>query len=101
MVDIHRVIGKIPFKPKKGFVLPKHCYTGPYNRLHLQLDPQDNPLQGNEQYNAVDDIAMQHDICYRDNEMPAGKCECDHNMLAELNAVVPESRCEKVDRELV
>ena len=47
MVDIHKVIGKIPFKPKKGFVLPGHRFTWPYNPLHLQLDPQDNPLPGN------------------------------------------------------
>ena len=50
--------GKIPFKPKKGFVLPKHHFIGPYNPLHLQLDLKDNPLPGNEQYNAVDDIEI-------------------------------------------
>ena len=47
MVDIHMVIGKIPFKPKKGFVLPRHRFTGPYNPLHLQLDTKDNPLPKN------------------------------------------------------
>ena len=80
MIDIHKVIGKIPFKPKRGFVLPKHCFTGPYNPLHLQLDPQDSPLPGNESYNAVDAISMRQDIFYRDN--PAGKHECDRKMLA-------------------
>ena len=59
---IHKVIGKIPFKRKKGFVLQKHCFTGPYNPLHLQLDSKDNPLPGNEPYNAVDDISMHHAI---------------------------------------
>ena len=34
----YKVIGKIPFKPKKGFVLPKHRFTGPCNPLQLQLD---------------------------------------------------------------
>ena len=87
MVDIHKVIGKIPYKSKKGFVLPRHHSTGPYNPLHLQLDPQDNPLPGNEPYNAVDAISMRHDICYRDN--PVGKHECNRNMSAELNALVP------------
>ena len=43
---------------------------------------------------------MQHDICYRDNNTPAGKHECDRKMLAELNALVPGAR-EKVDRQLV
>ena len=45
---------------------------------------------------------MRHDICHRDNDTPAGKCECDCKMLAELNALVPEGRREKVmDRQLV
>ena len=85
-MNIHKVIGKIPFKPKKGFVLTKHRFTGPYNPL--QLDSKDNSLPGNEPYNDVDDIYMSHDICYRDNDTPAVKRECDRKMLAELNALV-------------
>ena len=88
-VDIHKVIGKIPFKPKRGFVLLKHHYTGCYNPLHL---PREEP------YNAVDAISMCH-ICYRDNE--AGKPECDRKMLVESNALTPWGRREKVDRQLV
>ena len=99
MVDIHKVIGKIPFKPKKGFVLPRHRFTGPYNPLYLQLDPQDNPLPGNEPYNIVDAISMRHAICYRDN--PAGENECARKISAELNALVTKRRREKVDRQLV
>ena len=67
-MDIHIIIGKIPFKPKRGFVLPRHKYTGPYNPLHKQLDMNDKPLPGQEPFNAVDAIAMHHDICYRDND---------------------------------
>ena len=78
MVDIHKIIGKIPFKPKKCFVLPKHRFTGPYNPLHLQLDSQDNPLPGNEPYNVVDAISMFH------NDTPASKRGCDRKMRAEL-----------------
>ena len=44
---------------------------------------------------------MRHDICYRDNDTPAGKRQCDCVMLAELNVFVPKGRCEKVDRQLV
>ena len=44
---------------------------------------------------------MHHDICYRDNDTPGGKGECDRKMLAELNALVPKARREKVDRQLV
>ena len=98
-VDIYKIIGKIPFKPKRGFVLPKHRYTGPYNPLHLQLDSKDRPLLGEEPCNAVDAIAMRHDICYRDKE--SGNPECDRKMLAELNALTFRGRREKVDRQLV
>ena len=41
---------------------------------------------------------MRHDICYRDNDTPAGKRECDRKMLVELNALVPEGRRENVDK---
>ena len=78
-MDIHRVIGKLPFKPKKGFILPTHRFAGPFNSLHVQLDTKDNPLP--EPYNAVDNISMYHDICYRDNDTPAGKHECDRKIL--------------------
>ena len=39
--DLHKAIGKLP-KPKKGWTLPGHNYTGPYNPLEKQLsyDPQ-------------------------------------------------------------
>ena len=95
------MIGKLPFKPKKGFVLPRHRFTGSSNPLHLQLNSKDIPLPGNEPYNDVDNISMHHDICYRNNDIPAGKHECDREMLAELNSLVPEGRREKVDRQLV
>ena len=65
----------------------------------LQVDSQDNPLPRNEPYNAVDAISMHHDICYRDNE--GGKRECDLKMLAELNALVPIGRREKVNSQQV
>ena len=95
------MIGKIPFKPKKSFVLPNHLFIGPYNPLHLQRDSKDNPLPGNEPHNVGDAISTRHDICSRDNNTSAGKRECDRKMLAELNALVPKDRREKVDRQLV
>ena len=41
--DIHKAIGKLP-KPKKGWTLPRHKYTGPYNDLEKQL--RYNPSTG-------------------------------------------------------
>ena len=48
------MIGKIPSKPKRGFVLPGHKFTGPYNPLDKQLDSRDRSKTGNEPFNAVD-----------------------------------------------
>ena len=56
------------------------------------MDSQDNPLPGNEPYSAVDAISMRHDICYRNNDAPAGKGECDRKMLAELHVFLPKGR---------
>ena len=80
-------------------MLPRHKFTGPFNPLHLQLDGRAKPKQGNEPYNDVDSTSMRHDICYRDN--PSGKSECDRKKLAELKTLVPKSRREAVDRQLV
>ena len=98
-LSIHKVIGKIPFKPNRGFVLLKHRYTGSYNPLHQQLDSKDRPLPGKEPYNVVDAISMRHDICYRDNTN--GKADCDRKMLAELNELTPRGGREKMHRQLV
>lgn len=40
-IDIHSVIGKLP-KPKRGWTLPGHNFTRPYNPLEQQLkyDPE-------------------------------------------------------------
>ena len=40
-VDLHKMIGKL-LKPKSGWTLPGHIYTGPYNDLDSQVkyDPK-------------------------------------------------------------
>ena len=98
-MDIHKQIGKLP-RPKKGFVLPGHKYTGPYNPLHEQLDEFDQPRKGQEPYNAVDAISMRHDICYRDKGKE-GKHTCDDEMLKELDVLEPKGMREKIDKKLV
>ena len=101
MMDIHKVIGSLP-RPKKGFVLPSHKYTGPYNPLNEQLDENDQPLPGQEPFNAVDAISMRHDICYRDSEgTKAEKHKCDDDMLKELETLQPKTIREKIDQKLV
>ena len=99
-MDIHKVIGKLP-RPKKGYTLPGHKYTGPYNPLDEQLDENDIPIAGQEPFNAVDAISMRHDICYRDDDTKAGKKKCDDKMLIELDILEPKNIREKIDRSLV
>ena len=55
------MIGKLP-RPEKGFVLPSHKYTGPYNPLEKQIDSNNRPRKGEEPFNGVDNISM-HPSC--------------------------------------
>ena len=65
--DIHSAIGKPP-KPKRGWTLPGHNYTGPYNPLEQQVNYDPETSQIREIYQpptgATDAIAMQHDVDY-------------------------------------
>ena len=99
-MDIHKIIGMLP-RPRKGYVLPNHKYTGPYNPLGEQLDENDLPIAGQEPFNAVDEISMRHDICYRDNDTKSGKQKCDDKMLKELEWMEPKDLREKIDRGFV
>ena len=93
MVDIHKVIGKIPCKLKKGFVLPKHRYTGPFNPLNLQLDSKII------HYRETSHIMLLTLLLYA----MAFAIEIIQlvNMNAELNTLVPKGRREKVGWQLV
>ena len=99
-LDVHELIGKLP-KPKGGFTLPNHKFTGPYNPLDKQLDANDQPLPGQEPYNQIDSIAMKHDICYRDNDDKKGKLHCDKQMLNSLSKTKAKNIRESFDKKLV
>ena len=96
-VDIHKAIGKLP-KPKGGFTLPGHNYTGPYNPLEDQL--RYNPTTGEilEFYvnptGKTDAIAAQHDVDYSvcGNDRNPGdirrcKNKADRRMVKSLDAI--------------
>ena len=100
-MDVHKAIGKLPIRPHRGFVLPNHKYTGPYNPLHEQLDEHDEPIPGQEPYNAVDAISMRHDICYRDHSTKEGKHKCDDAMLHKLGELKPRNLRERFDKKAV
>ena len=66
-VDIHKAIGKLP-KPKSGWTLPGHKYTGPYNDLEKQVRNDKDTGKILEIYDKptgkTDAVAMQHDVDY-------------------------------------
>ena len=66
-VDIHKAIDKLP-RPKRGWTLPGHKYTGPYNDLEKQLEYDPGTGEILEIYDqptgTTDAIAMQHDVDY-------------------------------------
>ena len=85
-IDIHNLIGKIP-RPKRGFVPNGYNYLGPYNALHEQVkfDPSTGVIEKviQEPTNALDRIAMKHDICYTTN--PQNKGDCDRQMVKSID----------------
>ena len=89
-LDIHKAIGKLP-KPKGGFTLPGHKYTGPYNDLDSQV--KYDPVTGqileiyDKPIGRTDKIAMQHDVDYsvcKDDKKCKNKA--DRNLVKALDA---------------
>ena len=89
--DIHKMIGKAP-KPKKGWTLPGHHYTGPYNPLEKQLRYDPNTGDILEIYDQptgkTDAVSMQHDVdyavCGDDRKC---KNKADRKMVERLDAI--------------
>ena len=97
--DLHKAIGKLP-KPKKGWTLPGHNYTGPYNPLEKQLsyDPKTGKILKIYQQptGATDAVSMQHDVDYavcagKKNEKGC-KHEADKKMVKALDAIPKNKR---------
>ena len=90
-LDIHKQIGKLP-KPKGGWTLPGHKYTGPYNDLENQV--RYNPETGeileiyDQPTGPTDAVAMQHDVdysvCGDDRKC---KNKADRKMVKSLDAI--------------
>ena len=97
--DLHKAIGKLP-KPKKGWTLPGHNYTGPYNPLEKQLsyDPKTGKILKIYQQptGATDAVSMQHDVDYavcagKKNEKGC-KHDADKKMVKALDAIPKNKR---------
>ena len=90
-VDVHKAIGKLP-KPQKGWTLPGHNYTGPYNPLEDQLryDPTSGEILEFYQKptGKTDAIAAQHDVDYSvcGNDRKC-KNKADRKMVKSLDAI--------------
>ena len=86
----------------KNWHILKHKYTGPFTELHKRLDENDKPLPGYEPFNQIDEIAMKHDICYRDSD-DVGKfrSQCDREMLDKLDTVKTKGIRQKIDYAVV
>ena len=94
-LDIHKAIGKLP-KPKAGWTLPGHKYTGPYNDLEKQVKWDRDTGQIYEIYDQptgkTDAIAMQHDVDYSvcaDKGVNVKSCKnvADKKMVQALDAI--------------
>ena len=90
-IDIHKQIGKLP-KPKGGWTLPGHKYTGPYNDLENQVryDPETGEILEiyDQPTGPTDAVAMQHDVdysvCGDDRKC---KNKADRKMVKSLDAI--------------
>ena len=94
-LDIHNAILKVA--PKKGFVMPRHRYTGPRNPLEQQLKYDPNTGQILEIYQQptgkTDAVSMQHDVDYsvcgnkpKNNQVKC-KNDADRKMVKALDAI--------------
>ena len=98
-VDIHKAIGKLP-KTKKGWTLPGHNYTGPYNPLSEQLrfDPETGQILEfiQKPTGKTDAVAAQHDVDYSVCEKGKNPRKCknkaDKKMVAALDAIPRKER---------
>ena len=90
-VDIHKAVERLP-KPKSGWTLPGHRYTGPYNPLDKQLEY--DPVTGeilkiyDKPTGKTDAIAMQHNVDYsvcKDDKKCKNKA--DRKMVKALDSV--------------
>ena len=104
VLDIHKMIGKIPFRPSKGFVVPGgYRYLGPYNPLEKQVSYNKDTGEiykiNEAAKNQLDEIAMHHDICYSVN--PQNKHMCDKKMIENIDAMENKNIMTKITRSII
>ena len=88
VIDIHKMIGKLPIIPKKGFILPNMHYCGAYNPLDKQLiyDKNGNILRYIQNPTGkTDEICAQHDVDYDLSKYLKDKHLADERMIKAIN----------------
>ena len=88
VIDIHKMIGKLPIIPKKGFVPPNMNYCGAYNPLNKQLiyDKNENILKYIQNPTGkTDEICAQHDVDYDLSKSLKDKHLADEKMIKAIN----------------
>lgn len=78
--------------------MPGHNFTGPGTDLKRRLDKNDKPRKWSKPINRVDETALHHDLCYRDNP---DRTACDKKMLSELDNIPNPTLRERAERVLV
>ena len=70
--DLQIALGKMPgfiwSKYKNRHHYPGYSYRGPQTALKIRLDENDKPKPGEEPVSPSDQLALHHDIAYRDAE---------------------------------
>ena len=95
---LNKFINKLPFE----LHLPGHNFTGPGTKLKKRLNNNNSPKKWSKPINRVDEIAMQHDICYSKFPDTKRRHICDQKMIIALNKIKkPLSIREKIDRAIV
>ena len=100
--DLQSALGKMPkfiwskYPNEKHFYkfpFGAYSYLGPSTALNIRLDENDNPKPGEEPVSPTDQLALYHDIAYRDAERndPESalqmKHEADKIMIEKLDQV--------------
>ena len=95
--DLQSALGNMPgfiwSKYKNEHHYPGYSYLGPQTALKIRLDENDKPKSGEEPVAPTDQLALHHDIAYRNAEKQDPeialqmKLEADKTMIEQLDQV--------------
>ena len=104
-MDIQSLLSKLPFTttgiPGELHLLG-HSFTGPGTRLDLRLNENDTPKDFSKPINRIDEIALKHDLDYRNAQDSLDKKhEADRIMLKLLDSIKDPTIRERAERLIV